>query len=230
MKKHNILCSGVAAIASLMLCVGCGGGSSTQPKEVVLKAAQTAIKGDLKGCYEVVDKNYRVKFATESWENDVVTVELKRTETALPYDRKNVVIFPEADESSAEYCAGFGCEVLDADGNVLDKITANATPYSWDEMTAALQLLPDETTTIDFHFDDLSEAASFRITSLVQPNEERKITLGTEIDAVMDIAEQAAKLSDEVDIDEVQADAEKALEMAGKSMELASDMLNMLGN
>ena len=52
------------AFASMLLC-SCGGGSSSSsesnaeeaPKEHILKAAQTEIKGDLKGCYELVDKN-----------------------------------------------------------------------------------------------------------------------------------------------------------------------------
>ncbi len=167
------------AFASMLLC-SCGGGSSSSsnaeeaPQEHILKAAQTEIKGDLKGCYELVDKNYKVKFAKKSYESDVVTVELKRTSKDLPYDRKNVVIFPEGKESSAEFCAGFGIEILDENGDVIEKQNANSNPYSWDEMTAALQLLEDETTTIAFYMEDLSKAVSFRITSLVQPNEERK--------------------------------------------------------
>lgn len=190
--KTRYILSGVAVAAVLLSGCGKNGSTDKSPKEVVLKAAQTEIKGELKGCYEVVDKKYKVKFAERSYDDDVVTVELKRTSKALPYDRKNVVIFPEADKSSAENCAGFGIEILDADGDVIDKINAKATPYSWDEMTAALQLLADETATIAFHFDDLSEAVSFRVTSLVQNNEERnttketKGTLEKEYDKVMD--------------------------------------------
>lgn len=190
--KTRYILSGVAVAAVLLSGCGKSGSTDKSPKEVVLKAAQTEIKGELKGCYEVVDKKYKVKFAERSYDDDVVTVELKRTSKALPYDRKNVVIFPEADKSSAENCAGFGIEILDADGDVIDKINAKATPYSWDEMTAALQLLADETATIAFHFDDLSEAVSFRVTSLVQNNEERnttketKGTLEKEYDKVMD--------------------------------------------
>lgn len=190
--KTRYILSGVAVAAVLLSGCGKNGSTDKAPKEVVLKAAQTEIKGELKGCYEVVDKKYKVKFAERSYDDDVVTVELKRTSKALPYDRKNVVIFPEANKSSAENCAGFGIEILDADGDVIDKINAKATPYSWDEMTAALQLLADETATIAFHFDDLSEAVSFRVTSLVQNNEERnttketKGTLEKEYDKVMD--------------------------------------------
>lgn len=216
------------AFASMLLC-SCGGGSSSSsesnteeaPKEHILKAAQTEIKGDLKGCYELVDKNYKVKFAKKSYESDVVTVELKRTSKDLPYDRKNVVIFPEGKESSAEFCAGFGIEILDENGDVIEKQNANSTPYSWDEMTAALQLLEDETTTIAFHMEDLSKAVSFRITSLVQPNEERKTAMGDLVEA----AKAASEMSKDADIE----DAEKAIETAGKAMDAASKMLDALG-
>ena len=215
------------AFASMLLC-SCGGGSSSSsesnteeaPKEHILKAAQTEIKGDLKGCYELVDKNYKVKFAKKSYESDVVTVELKRTSKDLPYDRKNVVIFPEGKESSAEFCAGFGIEILDENGDVIEKQNANSNPYSWDEMTAALQLLEDETTTIAFHMEDLSKAVSFRITSLVQPNEERKTAMGSLVDA----AKSAAEISD-ADVE----DAEKAMKVAGEAMDAATKMLDALG-
>jgi hypothetical protein len=195
-----------------------------------LKAAQTEIKGDLKGCYEVVDKNYKVKFAKKSYESDIITVELKRTSKELPYNRSNVVIFPEGKNSSAENCAGFGIEILNVDGDVIDKKSANSTPYSWDEMTAALQLLEDETTTIAFHFKNLSEAASFRVTSLVQKNEAEKTTLESEVEALVDVAKEAAVLSDDVDLKKAQKDTEKALKMAGETVELAGKMLDMLGN
>lgn len=213
------------AFASMLLC-SCGGGSSSSsnaeeaPQEHILKAAQTEIKGDLKGCYELVDKNYKVKFAKKSYESDVVTVELKRTSKDLPYDRKNVVIFPEGKESSAEFCAGFGIEILDENGDVIEKQNANSNPYSWDEMTAALQLLEDETTTIAFHMEDLSKAVSFRILSIVQPNEERKTAMGSLVDA----AKSAAEISD-ADVE----DAEKAMKVAGEAMDAASKMLDALG-
>ena len=213
----------ISLAAMILASCSCGSGNSHEvaesAKEVILKAAQTEIKGDLKGCYEVVDKNYKVKFAKKSYEDDVVTVELKRTSQDLPYDRKNVVIFPEGKESSAENCAGFGIEILDENGDVIEKQNANSTPYSWDEMTAALQLLPDETTTIAFHMEDLSKAVSFRVISLVQPNEERKTALESEVDALTDLAKEAAALADDEDLKKAQKDAEKAMEVAGKMLD-----------
>lgn len=239
MSKKKIILIGIGVVILVSILSALGGGEEqtvetpeqtveTPQKEVVLKAAQTEIKGDLKGCYEVVDKNYKVKFAKKSYESDVVNVELKRTSKALPYDRKDVVVFPEADESAAKNCAGFGIEILDADGDVIDKINAKATPYSWDEVTAVLQLLPDETATIGFHFDNLAEAVSFRITSIVEKNEKRKTSVSSEMDALMDVAKEAAKLSKDVDVKKAQSDAEDALKVASQAMKTAGKMLEAL--
>ena len=234
-KKYILIGIGVVVLISLFSNIGRNEETTTQePKELIIKAAQTAIKGDLKGCYEVVDKNYRVKFAQKSYESDIVTVELLRTSQQLPYDRKNVVIYPEADESSAENCAGFGIEILDAYGDVIEKINANATPYSWDEMTAALQLLPEETTTIAFHLDDLSEAVSFRVTSLVTKNEERrtssekgnKSSLDKEVD---DFVDEVNSIVDDMTDDEDLKDAAKALDASVEMMNATMGALKALG-
>lgn len=213
------------AFASMLLC-SCGGGSSSSsnaeeaPQEHILKAAQTEIKGDLKGCYELVDKNYKIK-PTE-YRNEIL-VELKRTSKDLPYDRKNVVIFDDAKKSSAEFCAGFGFELLDENGDVIYKHDATRESYVDDkDLTAALQLLPDETTTIRYRLEDedIVGAVSIRILSIVQPNEERKTAMGSLVDA----AKSAAEISD-ADVE----DAEKAMKVAGEAMDAATKMLDALG-
>lgn len=215
------------AMATILL-TSCGGGSSNNkdvetPAEVVVKVAQTEIKGDLKGCYELVDKNYKVK-VDEDYDNDLLTIEIRRTAQELPYDRKNVVIFPEGKESSAEYCAGFGIEILDANGDIIDKREARMTPYSWDEMTAALQLLPEETTTIRFYFDNITSAASFRITSIVLPNENRQ----TAVDELVDVFDKAEEMSDELDVN-IQ-DATKALDAVGDLLDTEMKLLDTLND
>ena len=249
-KKARYIVIGIGVFLLLSLfSVDCGGNSTEQVapavvKELTLKPAQTEIKGDLKGCYEVVDKNYKVKFATKSYERDIITVELKRTDKQLPYDRKNVVIFPEAKESTAENCAGFGIEILNADGDVIDKVNANATPYSWDEMTAALQLVTDDTTTIDFRFESLDEAASFRVTSIVMENEElkkaetkktekeakkaEKDDEGSVLKSLTNLAKEAIDLDADDDLEQLEKDAETALKVADKTMKLAGKMLDVL--
>ena len=229
-KKYLLIGVGVVILIGLLSNIGsCGDDNEKREvKDLTLKAAQTEIKGDLKGCYEVVDKNYKVKFAQKSYENDVVTVELKRTSNELPYDRKNVVIYSEAEKSSVEYCAGFGIEILNANGDVIDKINASATPYSWDEIKVALKLLPEETTTIGFHFDDLSDAASFRITSIVEENTKAKSAFEKEIDSFADLVDETVKIYDDADLKELKKETKAALEMAGEAFELTDKMIDIL--
>ena len=112
--------------------------------------------------------------------------------------------------------------------NVIDKINAKATPYSWDEMTAALQLLSDETATIAFRFNDLSEAVSFRVTSIVEKNEKRKTSISSEVDALMEVANEAAKLTNDVNLKKAQNDAEEALNVANQAVKTAGKMLETL--
>ena len=233
-KRKKYILWGVGIFILLALIPNCGGSDETEvqeeKKELILKVNQTKVKGDLRDCFKVVDKDYRVKFAKKSYENDVITVELERTLNPLPHRREDLVIFPEADNSSANYCAGFGIEILDANGDVIDKKNPQATPYSWDEMTAALQLLPDETATIQFHFNNLSDAVSFRVTSIVTKNEERKSSakssVKSSVNTLLDAAEEAIEDNDyDADLEE----AEKALETAGKAMEATGKMLEAMG-
>ena len=149
-------------------------------KDINLDVAQTVVKGNLKGCYEVVDKKYRAR--PDDMGDYMISVELLRTNKKLPYDCRDVTIFPEADKSSATYCAGFGIEILDEYGDVLLKKNPNDTPYSWSDMSAMLQLTSEDTATLRFKFYDEipEEATSFRITSLVQINEKSMNALAAE--------------------------------------------------
>lgn len=204
----------------------CGGNSSnsekaseseTAQKEHVVKPTQTEIKGDLKGYFEAVDKETPI---TKDMSANVISVEIKRTEKELPFDRKDVTIFPEADDSEKSYVAGFGIEVLDDKDNVIAKAEANSTPYSWDEMKASLQTLPGETATIKFHFyDDLSKASSYRILSTLEKNEKKekeKSKADKLLDKAVDKAVEKA--------DEIEEDIETAKEVVG----VAKDIIDLL--
>lgn len=204
----------------------CGGNSSnsekaseseTAQKEHVVKPTQTEIKGDLKGYFEAVDKETPI---TKDMSANVISVEIKRTEKELPFDRKDVTIFPEADDSEKSYVAGFGIEVLDDKDNVIAKAEANSTPYSWDEMKASLQTLPGETATIKFHFyDDLSKASSYRILSTLEKNEKKekeKSKADKLLDKAVDKAVEKA--------DEIEDDIETAKEVVG----VAKDIIDLL--
>lgn len=204
----------------------CGGNSSnsekaseseTAQKEHVVKPAQTEIKGDLKGYFEAVDKETPI---TKDMSANVISVEIKRTEKELPFDRKDVTIFPETDDSEKSYVAGFGIEVLDDKDNVIAKVEANSTPYSWDEMKASLQTLPGETATIKFRFyDDLSKASSYRILSTLEKNEKKekeKSKADKLLDKAVDKAVEKA--------DEIEEDIETAKEVVG----VAKDIIDLL--
>ncbi|MEE0975041.1 MAG: hypothetical protein UH853_04945, partial [Muribaculaceae bacterium] len=69
MKLRLLAISMTVAVLTSCGCSGETKDETTDPvqKEVVLKAAQTELKGDLKGCFEVVDKNYKVKFGEHSF-------------------------------------------------------------------------------------------------------------------------------------------------------------------
>ena len=204
----------------------CGGNSSnsekaseseTAQKEHVVKPAQTEIKGDLKGYFEAVDKETPI---TKDMSANVISVEIKRTEKELPFDRKDVTIFPEADDSEKSYVAGFGIEVLDDKDNVIAKVEANSTPYSWDEMKASLQTLPGETATIKFRFyDDLSKASSYRILSTLEKNE-KKVKEKSKADKLLDKAVDKAVEK----ADEIEDDIETAKEVVG----VAKDIIDLL--
>lgn len=247
--KYLLIGVGVVLLISIFSSIGsCGSSSeeyndwymeeeSSTPKEhkdIVLTVAQTEVKGDLKGCYEVVEKNYRVKHPNSS-SSEVISVELKRTNKELPYDRDDVVIYPEAEESSANYCAGFGIEILDEYGDVIEKQSPSSTPYSWDEMTAMLHLTTDDTATLEFRFyDDIpEEATSLRITSIVQRNEKKKSVASTRDDddddddesSLGDVLNKSIEMAEksiyeDTDFKQLKKDAETVLDLADKTLDL----------
>jgi hypothetical protein len=224
MKTMRLTLLGIATI----FLASCNSGSSKKENnDVIIKPAQIEIKGDLKGCYEVVDKNYKLVLEKSVFRELILNVELMRTEAELPYDRKDVVIFPEADKSQASYCAGFGLEILDKDGSVIEKETAKHTPYSWDEFTELLQILPGETATVQFHiYSDIDhkEATEFRITSIVEKNTNSNSTPTTEKDDD-DNEEEENVSNDEYDkvLDDIEkkiADLKEKSEKIGKGVGL----------
>lgn len=205
-------------VATCVSSVGSNEGSTNaDAKEHVVKPAQTEIKGDLKGYFEVVDKETPI---TPDMSAKIISIEIKRTEKELPFDRKDVTIFPDAKDSEKGHVAGFGIEVLDDKGNVIAKAEANSSPNSKDEMIAALQTLPGETATIKFRFfDDLSKASSYRILSVLEKNE-KKEEEQSKADKLLDKAVDKA-----IDnADEIEEDIETAKEVVG----VAKDIIDLL--
>lgn len=160
------------AIAIMAVCLAsCGGKKSSESTEenkepIVLTPETTHIKGDLGDYFEVVDKEYTV---TNNW-GDMVSIEVKRTDVDYSFNLKGVEPFGTFGQS-VKANAGFGIEILDENGNVIEKVAATASGlgamYDSDEMKEALKLKAGETGTVrwKFSFDSDKKPVKFRLTS-----------------------------------------------------------------
>lgn len=155
-------------IAIVAICLAsCGGKkNSEETEEIVLTPETTQIKGDLGDYFEVVEKEYTV---TNDW-GDMVSIEVKRTDADYSFDLKGVEPYGHYGKGVTGN-AGFGIEILDENGNVIEKRAATASGlgsmYSSDDMKEALKLKAGETGTVRwmFHFDSDKKPAEFRLTS-----------------------------------------------------------------
>lgn len=155
-------------IAFVAICLAsCGGKkNSEETEEIVLTPETTQIKGDLGDYFEVVEKEYTV---TDGF-GDMVSIEVERTYTDYSFDLKGVEPYGTYGKGVTGN-AGFGIEILDEKGNVIEKVAATASGlggmYSSDDMKEALKLKAGETGTVrwSFHFDSDKKPAKFRLTS-----------------------------------------------------------------
>lgn len=166
-KTINIWAIGLLALGL----ASCGGKKDAEKAEIVLSPETTHIKGDLGDYFEVVDREYTV---TNDW-GDMVSVEVKRTDADYAFDITGVSPMGTHGQGVTAN-AGFGIEVLDENGNVIEKSAATAAGfggmYSSDDMKEALSLKPGETATVrwSFHFNSDKKPAKFRLTSALQQN------------------------------------------------------------
>ena len=155
-------------ISIMAICIAaCGGKKNSEEKEtIVLTPETTRISGDLGDYFNVVDKEYTV---TDDW-GDLVTIEVERTDMDYSFDLKGVEPYGTSGKGITGH-AGFGIEIIDEDGNVIEKTAATASGlsgmYSSDDMKEALKLKAGETGTVrwSFHFDSDKKPAKFRLTS-----------------------------------------------------------------
>lgn len=140
--------------------------NSDENEKIVLTPETTSIKGDLGDYFKVVDKEYTV---TNDF-GSLVTIEVERTDMDYSFDLKGVEPYGTSGRGVTGN-AGFGIEILDEDGNVIEKTAATASGlsgmYSSDDMKEALKLKAGETGTVrwSFHFDSDKKPAKFRLTS-----------------------------------------------------------------
>lgn len=159
MKRKSILVLGLAALLA-----SCGGNKKAEPLKVTPET--TEIKGALKGCYEVVQKDYSVK--ENGSFGHLISVELKRTDKELPFDPQKTTSFGVSEDGKPTQ-AGFGIELLDENGDVVEIKNANdggfGGAYSSDDIDAALQLNSGEIGIVRWTVEVENKPVSFRITS-----------------------------------------------------------------
>lgn len=215
-----------AAVISLS---SCGGGDKKQDEEVkkeslTLKPETIQIKGGLADYYTVVDREYK---ATKDGILTILSVEVERNDTPTPFDPTDICYFPNGDDSEASMLGGFGFELLDDSGNVIDKeAAASGSVYGWDEVEEVLRLRPGETGTIRFtiHPKGDEPPTKFRITSDLQKNSKSKASAGS--------SKSVDKSVDEA-IDEVKKQSEESLNTVKDVIEAekaAVDLLKSLSN
>lgn len=172
--KHYSLLTVLAAMLFL-LAASCGkkqNSNDGQNDVIELKPASIEISGEMEGCFTVIDRNYKVKF--EDFVGGVLTVELVRTDNPLPFSNDDRELYSYSSYSASPYVqVGFGIDLLDEDGNIIDKTSASASglsgPYSPDECVELVKLSEGKTGTIRFSIsEDAKEVTSFRITSAFQ--------------------------------------------------------------
>lgn len=167
------------SICSMILCASfCGtflscGGSKKSDDPYTLTPETTAVKGDLSDYYEVVEKEYTTTDNYRTMMDNthaIVAVEIKRTDKEFDFDPESTYPMGTLSEGMTGN-AGFGIEILDESGNVINKSAATngglGGMYSDADMKEALKLKAGETATVrwQMNFDAKDKPVKFRITS-----------------------------------------------------------------
>lgn len=139
-KRSNFIALAVlTATVSLFSC--------ESKKQPTMTPQSTELSGDLKGYFEVVDKE--ITASENSW--SLWNIELKRTDKPLPWDDDvTMAKFSSTYVDGRDYCQiGFGLETYDKDGNLICKRPATNCGIlgscSFDDVVELMKLKPDET-------------------------------------------------------------------------------------
>lgn len=144
------------------------GSSSEDEESIVLTPATTNIKGYLGQFYDVVYKDYTIN-------DDFLTIEIERNDNELPFNIKGVKPYGYYGQGITAH-AGFGIEILNETGDVIEKKAATASMYYSDDIKEALNLRAGETGTIRWfiYFHGDVKPAEFRLTSAYEEVEEEE--------------------------------------------------------
>lgn len=231
--RKSILVFGLAA-----LLMSCGGNKKVE--SLTAEPETTEIKGALKGCYEVVQKDYTIK-ENGSW-GSLISVELKRTDKELPFDPQKATSFSVSEDGKPTQ-VGFGIELLDDNGDVVEVKNANTGGvggvYSSDDIDAAIQLGSGETGIVRWTINADNKPVTFRITSAIEGStytsnvSEEKTSSSNDWDSILDDYEKyidkyiklykKAKNGDTSALTEYPALLEKAQSLADKLSKAQSD-------
>ena len=161
--------------------------ANTAKKESVVKPEMTDVKGDLKGCYEVVEKDYKIR---EDGINLVINVELKRTSKELPFDASvGEFSYGRLDDGNGkEVKVGFGIELLDGNNDVIESIKAGESGWygvETDNIPELMKLSENETGTLSIKVKGENNPVKFRILTNVkestyEPSESNSIVSSNE--------------------------------------------------
>ena len=228
-------------MVSMMFVSSCGGSTTTETDSEAIQNAETqnaetakkdkvikvtpettTVKGSLNGCFEVVDRTY--KLTIDKYGKPEMRIELKRTSAPLPFNVADVVDMYGARSSSKPQVFGIGVEFLDADGDVV----ATISPYSKSDALLLFGLNTDETATFEIFMsysdaENVSKAVKFRVTSIVKENtykDEQKEETSTET-----TTETTSDYSFDYDIDD--DDLDKAVKATKKAAEVAGDLYDV---
>ena len=155
----------ILSVLMILLVVSCG----ESKKEVKVKPETKTIKGVLKNCYEIVDKEYPIK---KDYMYYLITVELRKINDELPFNPEDSEPFGVSSGKATH--VGFGIELLDKSGNIIMVKQATGDgfngPYSSDDVQALINLQKDEMAIIRWSVDEdkYKEVVSFRITSAIE--------------------------------------------------------------
>ena len=132
----------------------CGKSSSSSSDSSKVTPETTKVEGDLRECFEVVDKEYTPKESSDGIYDRSLIIELKRTSEELPVDLRGLTYdWGWIDKlQGKEYNILFDVSLLDEDGNIV------ATTSSGDRYIPDVELQFNVT-----RIPNLSEAETFPI-------------------------------------------------------------------
>lgn len=182
-----------------------------------LKVETGKIKGHLGDCFEVVNKEYKVKRDYSS----KLMIELKRLDGDSELLNTHIDNITGSDNEGGKCYIDFIIEFLDENNNVVAKTKSSS--YSQDQIVSLVKnTRAGETGVLEFYVNDETDIKSFRLGSIceVKPVEQSKQEMSD-----LGIEEAVKEITDIASDKEV----EKAVEDMGKILDAEIQLLDAAG-